>query len=282
MRTQYCREHIKKTAEECDLGQDIVSEVEKVDKFCKSNPAFAGCGTRPLYRLISVRDESVKNRAISLAQNALIDATPTGGTIQKRLTEPEIKKLIQKAEVEIRGEKEKEPLPVEKERAPKKPSFNGTPQPGDFRTGGPVPPVKTLAEITSGQVIEPEHGVILSEAYCRTKKCEQLKPCKERGNRLECFPAGAEPRHMSECPIEKRQRLAKEQGFGPASDIDPHTGGRVIKMAPVRITKSPEVIHFEPSPVQWDYINRARKELDATPAEFLSALIDTAMLQEGV
>jgi hypothetical protein len=87
---------------------------------------------------------------------------------------------------------------------------------------------------------------------------------------------------MSECPIEKRQRKAKEQGFGPASDIDPHTGGRVIKMAPVKIVKKPEVILFEPSPVQWDYINRARKELDATPAEFLSALIDTAMLQEGL
>jgi hypothetical protein len=274
MRTQYCREHIKKTAEECDLGQDIVSEVERVDKFCKSNPAFADCGTRPLYRLIGVRDESVRNRAISLAQNALNDATPTGGTIQKRLTEPEIKKLIQKAEVEIRGEptkKTKPPLPVEIASVPA------------------APIVQTLKEkfaqqeITAGQVMaKAEHGVILSEAYCRTKKCEQLKPCKERGNRLECYPAGAEPRHMSECPIEKRQRLAKEQGFGPASDIDPHTGGRVIKMAPVKIVKKPEVILFEPSPVQWDYINRARKELDATPAEFLSALIDTAMLQEGL
>jgi hypothetical protein len=139
-----------------------------------------------------------------------------------------------------------------------------------------------LASITTGQVIEPEHGVILSEAYCRAKNCEQLKPCKERGNRLECYPAGAEPRHMSECPIEKRQRKAQEQGFGPASDYDSLTGGKLIKSPPYKIAKAPEVIHFEPSPVQWDYINRARKEMDATPAEFLSALIDTAMLQEGL
>ena len=104
MRTQYCRQHIKKTAQECDLGDDIVSEVERVDKFCSSNPAFADCATRPIYRLITEKDEEVRNKAISLAEKSLKEETPTGGIVRTRLTEPEIIIFIRKARRELRGE----------------------------------------------------------------------------------------------------------------------------------------------------------------------------------
>jgi hypothetical protein len=116
MRTQYCREHIKKTAEECGLGPDIVSEVERVAKFCASNPTFADCATRPLRLLIDVRDEKIKNHAISLAENALKEKTPTGGRKKKLLTETDVRGIIRKSEKEIRGEL------TEKYKAEKKPT----------------------------------------------------------------------------------------------------------------------------------------------------------------
>jgi len=135
---------------------------------------------------------------------------------------------------------------------------------------------------TAGQPIKPEHGIILTEAYCRAKKCENLKPCKERGNRIECFPAGAEPRHMNECPLAKRERLAQEGGFTPAGESDPITGGRPIKLAPVKITKAPMEILCKPSPKQQEFIERMVKSGEfETPEEVVSEALDTAMLQEG-
>jgi len=52
--------------------------------------------------LIRVRDDLVRERAISLAQNALNATTPSGGKKKYRLTEREIKKLIGQAELELR------------------------------------------------------------------------------------------------------------------------------------------------------------------------------------
>lgn len=40
-----------------------------------SNPAFADCGTRPIYVLISYKDVDIRNRAISLAENELNQKT---------------------------------------------------------------------------------------------------------------------------------------------------------------------------------------------------------------
>jgi hypothetical protein len=141
---------------------------------------------------------------------------------------------------------------------------------------GPVAPV------TTGQPIKPEHAVILSVAYCQAKKCEHLLPCKERGGRIECFPAGAEPRHMNECPIEKRKRIAQEQGFGTAADYDPTNGAKFIKHPPYKITKAPMTIHFEPSSKQQVFIETALKsgKFD-TSEQVLSQALDLWMDQEG-
>lgn len=102
MRSQWCREHIEETAKQCGLGDNVVSEVKKVAKFCASNPAFADCGTRAIYRLISISDEDVRNHAISLAEKALNEETPTGGKKRDRLTEREIKKIIDRSFKEVR------------------------------------------------------------------------------------------------------------------------------------------------------------------------------------
>jgi hypothetical protein len=103
VRRQWCREHIDEVNENCDIGDKVVSEVKKVSNFCKSVPAFEGCATRPVYRLISYRDEKVRNHAISLAEKRLNRETPTGGKREKELTEPEIKKILEKAIIEIYG-----------------------------------------------------------------------------------------------------------------------------------------------------------------------------------
>jgi hypothetical protein len=116
MRTQYCRQHIKKAAEECDLGSDIVDECERVDKFCGAHAAFADCATRPVYRLISIQDVDVRNKAISFAENALNEETPTGGKVKTRLTEPEIIGIIRKANRAVHGEPASKGAPKEKEK----------------------------------------------------------------------------------------------------------------------------------------------------------------------
>jgi hypothetical protein len=53
-------------------------DVKRVAKFCVSNPTFVDCGTTPLWILINIRDDPVKNRAISLAIKALKEETPMG------------------------------------------------------------------------------------------------------------------------------------------------------------------------------------------------------------
>lgn len=112
-RTQWCREHIDKTAEECGLGPDTVMEVKKAAAFCDENPTFVDCGTKAIMALIRVKDDPVRERAISHAQNALNDTLPTGGKKKKSLTEREVKKLIERADIEVRKELMKD-LPPEK------------------------------------------------------------------------------------------------------------------------------------------------------------------------
>lgn len=104
MRAQWCREHIDETAEHCGLKKSTISEVKLAASFCESNSAFAECGSRAITRLLRVRDDDIKNIAISLAEKALKELTPTGGKKRDRLTEPEIKEIIKKAENVIGGE----------------------------------------------------------------------------------------------------------------------------------------------------------------------------------
>jgi len=84
------------------------------------------------------------------------------------------------------------------------------------------------------------------------------------------------------CPVLIRINKAKEGGVVPASDIDSLTGGRFVKLAPVKITKAPMTISFQPSQKQQGFIERlvASGEFE-TPVEFIGFLVDGAMEQEG-
>ena len=145
-RTQYCREHIKKTAEECDLGDEIVSEVEKVSKFCASNGTFVDCKTRPIYILINHKDVEVRNRAISIAENTLNQETPTGGKVKKVLTEPEIRTILKRAHKEVRGELTEKFKKEGKTEKPVKKPFDGS---------GSYAPAKGSIPVTDKPAMEP-------------------------------------------------------------------------------------------------------------------------------
>jgi uncharacterized surface protein with fasciclin (FAS1) repeats len=110
-RLQWCRKHIKEVAKACDLSTHAVKEVETVAAFCDTHDAFASMPTRPIITLIRVQDEEVRERAISSCKNLLNQTNATGGKWHKTLTEKEIKKIIEDAEIEVRNEK------VEKIRA---------------------------------------------------------------------------------------------------------------------------------------------------------------------
>ncbi len=100
-RRQWCREHIDEVAEKCDLSRTVVSDVKQAAEFCDQHVEFSTCSTHTIMALIRVKDEQVRERAISLAQNALNASTPTGGKWKKSLTEPEIRKIISQAETEL-------------------------------------------------------------------------------------------------------------------------------------------------------------------------------------
>jgi hypothetical protein len=169
MRAQWCREHIDEVAEKCGLKKSTVYEAKHAEKFCESNSAFAECGTRAISHLLRVRDDSVRNLAISLAENALNELTPTGGKKCDRLTEPEIKKIIKKAEIGVNGE-----VPKKKKQEIETQPVKVRPQPGVFKSD------KSLSE---PQSLSP--AIILQEPT----------PCKQE--------SGPESDH------DRRQRIAE-------------------------------------------------------------------------
>lgn len=211
MRPQWCREHIDETAKHCGLGDDVISDVKKAAKFCSSNPDFSDCATKPIMTLIRIRDESVRQKAISSISNALkSNKHPLTGAFlkDKRLPEKTIKKVIQKVEKEVRGElteeyrKEAEALPA----SPYQPQPNSIPVTN-------APPQKSLAEQTQ----EPEPGII-------PYKPPNLPPLSPDAS-------------MSE--VLKRDAILLEMaqsggGFQTAAEMI--NGGYAIKPAPYKIT----------------------------------------------
>ena len=99
--------------------------------------------------LLRIKDKLVKDLAISLAENALNELTPTGGKKHKRLTEPDMRKQIRKVEVEIHGES------IQKKRArdEKEPLVKGKPQPPHSRNIDPLPESQPVLPVV---MAEPE------------------------------------------------------------------------------------------------------------------------------
>jgi hypothetical protein len=102
-RLQWCREHIDEVQEACGLSRQAVDEVKQAAKFCVEHADFSALPSKPIIALIRVKDEQVKQNAIRHVENALKRETPMGGKYTKTLTEREVKKIIEKAEIEVRN-----------------------------------------------------------------------------------------------------------------------------------------------------------------------------------
>jgi hypothetical protein len=53
-------------------------EVKQAAKFCVDHDDFSSLPTRPILALIRVKDDNVRDKAISLVENVLKSKTPTG------------------------------------------------------------------------------------------------------------------------------------------------------------------------------------------------------------
>ena len=319
MRSQWCREHIDETAENCGLEDRTVSDVKRAAKFCAANGNFSPCSTKAIIALISIKDDPVRNRAISLAEKVLKEETPTGGKKREKLTEHEIKKIVDQSFKELHTE------------PPKKPPYNGTPQKPAVKESLTVPPSAPIAQtlkekyggnelpasIKKSLTLEPDG----SEGFASTPlppitditgqvsppadtppipfstkaPCLSGQPCPDasgrsyiktevqRGKVCELWNLPLNQLPGGECPILLRQKKAQEGGFVPAGDIDSITGGKIVRGPPVRITKAPMTVHFEPSPKQANFIHEAIEsgKFD-TPEQVISQALDLWMDQEGV
>jgi hypothetical protein len=154
MRAQWCREHIEETAENCGLEKSTVSDVKQAAKFCASNSEFTECSTDAIITLIRVKDEDVKNKAISLVKNALIQEMPNGGKKNFRLTKPEVRKFVKKAEVEVRGKMVEE----FKKDTDQKPASPYQPQPNSIPvTNDPaMRPLSEIADLSKLPQLSPD------------------------------------------------------------------------------------------------------------------------------
>jgi len=146
-RHQWCREHIDEVAEKCDLSKSTVYDVKQAAEFCEQNSDFSECSTASVITLIRVKDEDTRACAISLAQNALNQETPTGGRKYKSLTEKQVKQIIHEADLQVRNDLIKAGKPVPKSDPPKpRPVPTATPDP--LPAGTPtVEPVKLYAYV---------------------------------------------------------------------------------------------------------------------------------------
>ena len=296
MRTQYCRQHIKKTAQECDLGDDIVSEVERVDKFCSSNPAFADCATRPIYRLITEKDEEVRNKAISLAEKSLKEETPTGGIVRTRLTEPEIIIFIRKARRELRGESGEEKK-VEKKPTDPTAIINAIEDEalrakvaayresclsrGERVYANDIRDYIKMAEISPASLGDRVRAAEIAAAAAN-------QPAPPAPIAAELPPPLPETATIAE-RLKRDEAVLKANGFCPASEFDPATGGRLIrtipyKVIPVQLTK--EQAEAAITSVVRGYLTKAQQgiweeirktgELGDADLEIFEGLIDGA------
>lgn len=231
-RSQYCREHIDKVAEACGLEKSTVSDVKQAAKFCDERSEFSDCSTHAIMALIRVKDEQVRERAISLAQNALNVSTPTGGKVRKSLTEREIKKLIEQADKEVRKELMKEDPPGKDhpKAAPhntENPTVRKDPPPqkekpircmyldkaGTGCYANAVYQQKCTVAVRENRNCplpivepssEPKPPQRLTTEYCRSLNCPHLKK-REMNNTLKCEISEKVPGNMAECPLKGDQ-----------------------------------------------------------------------------
>lgn len=153
-------------------------------------------------------------------RNNLVSATtPTGGKKVKSLTEREIKAMINRADLEVRKELQKDnppvkdPLPEKEQSKPKeKPIRCMYLDKAGARCLAPTAyQQKCTVEVRENRNCpfpiekpspEPPHRLTIE--YCRQRNCPHLKK-REMNNTLECELAEKVPGNMAECPLKDDQ-----------------------------------------------------------------------------
>jgi len=104
-RLQWCRTHIDEVADACCLERRSVEEVKQAAKFCDEHGEFSPLPTKPILTLIRIKDEQVRDRAISSVKKLLnLPKSQDTGRFIKSITEKEVKKIVEDIEIEIRNE----------------------------------------------------------------------------------------------------------------------------------------------------------------------------------
>lgn len=219
-RSQYCREHIDKVAEMCGLERSTVSDVKQAAAFCDEYSDLSECSTRAIMALIRIRDDSVREKAISSIEKSFKSGKhPLTGLILKKkvLTEREVKAIINRADMELRKELMKDSPPErEMPSPPAKPAKKILCMyyPNDWKEGDPCNAPSTILEKCDEtkrnakncpipiQTIVPDPGPPqrLTTEYCRSRNCPHIKK-REMNNTLECELTEKVPGNMIECPI---------------------------------------------------------------------------------
>lgn len=101
MRTQNCREKIDWIVENCPIGDDAKREIKKAAEFCEVHPEISGLSSHAIQPLIREKDKEVKELAIPLVKSLLQKETPSGKKVYKKLTEKQVREVIDKARKEI-------------------------------------------------------------------------------------------------------------------------------------------------------------------------------------
>jgi len=98
MRTQYCREHIEKVAEECGLSDDTVRSVKKATQFVEGHPEFSNSSTKAILTILYIKDNCIKDVVVSKLSGLLLRRTPTGGRFCKCVTIEHVRRVIKSIE----------------------------------------------------------------------------------------------------------------------------------------------------------------------------------------
>jgi len=283
LRAEWCRRHIKEAVVNCGLRKSVASECTQASKFCDEHSAFAECGSRAIVTLIRVRDAPVRERAISLAEHALKSTTPTGGKKKTRLTEREIKKLIERAAKEVRTELSDvsknpesslgpEPRP---DSSPITAAVDTVPVPDQSQQQLPTPLQLQPAEQVNGGSASPPTSSTFSIKMCFSGICPDgeshliLYPGKRS---RECDLVGTEITQLphNNCPLLVQQREATVGGTTTAVETP--------APADTSATKWPGVIQWVPNERQREYIDQmVTSGYYPSSSKVISAALDRMM-----
>jgi hypothetical protein len=183
-RIQWCRNHIDEVAEACNLSRQAKDEVKQAGRFCDENAEFSALPTKPIIALIRIRDEPVKERAISLAKNALNRTTPTGGRRTSGLTERDMKRIIESAKREVLEELGNAP-PVHQDLTPQEPEA-AEPTPSATSTEPTEPEVSQVSQ----------SSVVTDGIEAETNEINTLSDPEDTGEKIQKLREILKPKHL--------------------------------------------------------------------------------------